>query len=396
VQPPLPIPDPSASAVTRGASEPLHEQVRRLLEAEIRSGRIPVGSTLPPEYELSQRFGVSRATVRHALADMVASGMLRRRRGRGTVVLRRAPIATGARQATVGLVVPQLSGMFLAHILDGLTPTLHAYGYFLTVESSEFQPGGEQAAMDRLFERGVCALLLVPTSLCATPPEAFAAWQDEGRPLVFLDRYRPDVEACVVASDNLRGGYLLGRHLLQTGRSRVAVLVSRDYPSTSVADRQRGLLWALTDAGCQPDRIEEIFLPRDFSTPLPVLVREALRERFLAQRRDLPDALMCANDELAMVAMAVLAELGLRVPEDVAVTGFDDLPYAAYLTPPLTTVRQDAVAMGREAARLLAALLAGQRPQPSHVRLPVSLVVRGSTAATASHGRALVPRSSAT
>jgi len=177
-----------------------------------------------------------------------------------------------------------------------------------------------------------------------------------------------------VTSDNFEGAYRAVSHLLQIGRQRV-IAVSMDNTNTSsVAARLEGYRWAFKDAG----------LPANPEWEYTTFLRDD--NDFLAfVDRVRPDGLFALNDSIAMRCMQLLRATGRTIPDDVAVVGFDDVPAAALLDVPLTTVRQDGQRMGMEAARLLleATPPKGGQTTPVRIKIPVQLIVRASTAGPA-------------
>src|SRR5665647_1909030 len=175
-----------------------------------------------------------------------------------------------------------------------------------------------------------------------------------------------------VESDNLTGGLLATRHLIELGHRRIAFLAGRPDLESS-RQREAGFRQALSEAGIEVD---------------PSLVRMSDYRRDAAHqpaiellsRPDRPTAIFAGNDLSAIGTMEAAQEMGLDVPGDVSVIGFDDIPEAARTTPPLSTVRQPIQQMGSAAVELLIALMDGRIPETMHVRLPTSLVLRGTTA----------------
>jgi DNA-binding LacI/PurR family transcriptional regulator len=171
--------------------------------------------------------------------------------------------------------------------------------------------------------------------------------------------------------DNRSASQNLTAHLLRLGRTRIGTIAG---PSTSVAaiDRRAGYEEALRDAGIEPD--PELEVESDFSAPSAIFATRRLMEQE-------PDAIIAANDVMAIAAIGELREMGLRVPEDVAVVGFDDLAIAARATPPLTTVRQSIQLLATEAVRAVTQLIADRSIPPRQVVIPTELIVRVSCGA---------------
>ncbi|MBI3946036.1 MAG: LacI family DNA-binding transcriptional regulator [Armatimonadetes bacterium] len=198
-----------------------------------------------------------------------------------------------------------------------------------------------------------------------------------GIPVVSLEPLE-GVPADVVTVDRMAGAYLLTKHLLDLGHRRIGLLCS-SLTTPGLAERHWGYQQALAECGCSFDEAVFARLPSNVALGTCVRGYEAARE--LLARRPLPTAVFCSNDEVAFGAMKALAEAGLRVPEDMAVVGFDDIEMAAFAPVPLTTVRQPVGEQATQAVALLFERIANpddERP-PRAIRLKPRLVVRASS-----------------
>ena len=193
---------------------------------------------------------------------------------------------------------------------------------------------------------------------------------EQGTHFVRWGSLRPGQLGSTIGSDNLGGGLAATRHLVERGRRRIAFIGTATEGAPEFLDRSEGWRVTLTDAGLTAD---------------PALMRagHSSEEDGYAAARSLIvadtafDAIFCASDLIALGAMRALTDAGRRVPQDVAVVGFDDQPAASLTSPPLTTVAQDARQAGETLVTTLIALLRGEDLHPP--ALPVRLVVRGST-----------------
>lgn len=189
-------------------------------------------------------------------------------------------------------------------------------------------------------------------------------------PLVVWGGEMPQQLYCSVGGDNVLGGALATRHLLALGRRRIAFVGDARLPEVWL--RQQGYQQALGDAGLQADAALE--LPAAFE---PGVATGQLRD-FFAARPDF-DGVFCCSDVLAMLMVQALRAAGRRVPEDVAVIGYDDMPLAAFCDPPLTTVHQPVAEAGAELVEALLGQLRGERAGPR--TMPVYLKLRDSAPA---------------
>lgn len=200
-------------------------------------------------------------------------------------------------------------------------------------------------------------------------PEVLAALQQAGKPMVLVDMQRRGFTS--VNPDNLHGGYLAAQHLLCSGRKRIAVL-SGSLAHYSIQQRNRGFRQALFDA--------KVLADPDLEVIVPVMddgddgVANALRGLLSLPKR--PDAVFCYNDSTALSAIKYCMNEGMKIPHDIAIVGFDDIAAAAAAFPPLSTVRVDKRALGRAGIELL---LHRSDEGPSHITVPVEMIVRGSS-----------------
>jgi DNA-binding LacI/PurR family transcriptional regulator len=187
-------------------------------------------------------------------------------------------------------------------------------------------------------------------------------------PTVLIGHRRADRTASYVDIDNEQAADAITTHLISLGRTRVGHITGRR-GTVAGEDRVAGYQQALRRNGIRPDGL---MVDGDFNRPSGVAGAAELLDRHV-------DAIFCANDATAAGALETIRARGLRVPEDVALAGFDDLDFAAQLDPPLTTVRQGVRQQGVEAARALLQLLGDAGRSPRRVLLPTELVIRHST-----------------
>ncbi|MCL1871442.1 MAG: LacI family transcriptional regulator [Promicromonosporaceae bacterium] len=277
-------------------------------------------------------------------------------------------VASSLRRGRTDVIGILLAGFdpFATELLKGISTAAIGKGYELLAYSGAISDdnavGWERRSLSRLggtlFDG---AIILTPT--IAVPPSSV--------PVVAVDPHTGTGNASTIESDNVGGARAATRHLIELGHTRIAHVRGRtDLESAGL--RERGYRDSLAEAG----------IPYD-----PELVRDggyraawtldAARE--LLTLPDRPTAVFAANDLSAFGVLEVANELGLRVPQDLSIVGFDDIPEAASATPRLTTVAQPLQEMGARAVSMLLALLEG-RPAEAHVRLPSRLVVRKSTA----------------
>ncbi|MFH8793580.1 LacI family DNA-binding transcriptional regulator [Streptomyces sp. NPDC017941] len=324
--------------------------------------------------DVARASGCSVATVSRVLAGTrpVGADTARRVRAAAEALGYRPNHAARALRSratgTVGLVLPQITNPFYPALVRELAHALHAEGRAVLLADCDDDPVAEAGYLDDLLARRVDALLVVPADERRSRDAVAAAAAQV--PLVLLDRGCGPGVADSVAVDNFAGMALVLGHLAATGRRRVWFVGAEGTASTAAERRAAYAAGAATLDEGAPGRIALGDFSVAWGRAAVDLVWEAR-----------PDALVCANDLIAVGALQRLGELGADVPGDVAVTGFDDIPMAALAAPGITTVRQPVPELAAEATRLLNHRLAGGDDGPQRaVRLAPELVVRESSA----------------
>lgn len=272
-----------------------------------------------------------------------------------------------AKSNTLGVLLPDLYGEFFSEVIRGIDQTAQEQGYHVLVSSSHETQARIEGAMRAMRGRVDGLIVMSPDidgpTLAANLPESL--------PVVLLNCAVDGTSYDAISVDNFGGAYAMVRHLLSTGRDRVAIITgsSRNYDAR---ERLRGYRAALRDAGAEPHESWEI--AGDFTETGGYRAGHAIAA--LSPR---PTGVFAANDVMAIGALSAFHELGLRVPDDIAVAGFDDIPMARYMNPPLTSVHVEISELG---ARAMSVLLAAVKEKNQHERrqvtLPTTLVVRQS------------------
>jgi LacI family transcriptional regulator len=305
---------------------------------------------------MNGRYGISTETTRRVLdvvermgyeSSLMASSMRSRRTG------------------VIGVLVADFEP-FSAEILKGVATALHDSRYDLMAYSGSRQrdsAGWERRSLSRLSGTLIDGAILVTPTVVGVSADV---------PIVAVDPHTGRADLPTVESDSFGGALLAMRYLIELGHRRIAFVAGRpDLRSSTLRDA--GYRRALEEAG----------IPFDSS-----LVRAGLYEQDAARETAVellssanrPTAVFAANDLSAIATIQTAAELGLDVPGDLSVVGFDDVPEAARLNPPLTTVRQPMQRIGASAAEMLIALMNGEVPDRTHMMLPTRLVPRATTA----------------
>ena len=365
---------------------PRHAQAHVALTRLV--GGLTVGDRLPPERDLALQLGVSRVTVRRALQTLISDGVLHARQGSGTYLQRQPPAQARSATGLIGLSVPTVEWPTIAQIVSGVESAAQGLGLRVVLAHDHGDPTRQLAQLAALRADGVDGLLLFLDRDNVSRPDvraALTALREATRNIVLLDRPVPGIDLPCVMTDTFSGMYQLTRHLLAQGRRRLAVVSWGAAAGTAEQHRLAGFRAALLEYGlpAAPVRHAEVGYGDD-----PVVAAERAVAGWLTEKKPPPfDAIVCFFDPLALGAFRALQRAGIRVPQQVALTGFDHVTPELYraLGLDLTTVEQPCAQLGRVALTRLADRLAGKASESGpaqHTLLAPTLHLRGSTGAT--------------
>jgi LacI family transcriptional regulator len=276
----------------------------------------------------------------------------------------------GAPSRLVGVISLDTSNPFYAAVSRGIEDRLDEEGYILLSCSTDVEPEREARALQVLEEHAVAGIIITPTE---HNQDLLLAVSDRGTPVVLVDSPRGRLALCAATVDHYLGGQVVGEHLIELGHRRIVVFTggARINP---VVERHEGLRSAVVRAGLDPIEVlrEAIIPPPNLDDGTQALIKA------IVSQPAPPTAVVCLNDVAALGAMRALTDLGIRIPDDMSVVGYDDLPFAAQLYPPLTTVRRPTYRLGVTAAELLLDE-ATDGHDHREIRFQPSLVVRAST-----------------
>ena len=330
-----------------------------------------MGRTGPTLHDVAKQAGVSIATVsrvargigdiapetrEHVLATIAAMGYRPNHLGRALVQ---------RRHETLGIVFPGLRGPYYAEVIHGFEVEAVGTANSVLILGTELIPHAAEKAVS-LADRSDGVAIMGGAAVDDAAIERIVAG---GVPVVLLAR--ESLTGCpVIRVDNRAATRELTRHLIADHGYRALRFVGSIDGAPDASERWLGFLDAHRELGIAPP-----------SAPVPVGLEEwagAVAGHALLSQPAIPDAIVAANDEIAFGIASVAAALGIRIPEDVALTGWDDIPLARMMRPPLTTVRQPMRELGAEAARTLIAMIGGQQIAGSDRILPTSVVYRAS------------------
>lgn len=270
----------------------------------------------------------------------------------------------------IGVIIPDISNPFFPLVVRGVEDIAYQNSYRLMLCNADNDAQKEQVYFDELRAYRMAGLIVIPSANSRLVAAADTAGE---LPVVCLDRCPESWKGDSITVDNTEGAYQATRYLLELGHRRIAAITGQLHV-TSAVERLKGFKRAL----------------REFAVTIaPEYIQEGRFDRLSGYEKSLlllqfsprPTAIFAANDLVALGVLAAMRELGLRCPEDVSLTGFDDLELASFTNPALTTVAQPAYQMGARAAALLFERLRGEALPAQHIVMKTALKARDSTAA---------------
>ncbi|MDJ0992858.1 MAG: LacI family DNA-binding transcriptional regulator [Dinoroseobacter sp.] len=314
------------------------------------------GSAQPTLQDVAAAAGVSTATVSRCLNS--PEQVTARTRERVLSVVRELGYAPnfGARALaakrtnTIGAIIPTMENAIFARGLQAFQEELAEHGLTMLVASSSYRPDLEEEQIRTLLARGADALLLIGFD---RPASVYAHLEQRGTPYVIAWSQKEDPRHIAVGFDNYTAMRALADRVFNHGHKDVAIISAPQADNDRARDRVRAVLDSAADRGLEPQDIRVIETPYSIENGA-----SAMDELMSAKPR--PTAVFCGNDVLAVGALGRASEIGLSVPDDVSVTGFDDIEIARIVRPALTTVHVPHRDMGRQAAQAIAALLKGE------------------------------------
>jgi DNA-binding LacI/PurR family transcriptional regulator len=351
-------------------SPPLHVQLATIIKEKIVTGVWERGATIPTEKELCAEFDVARGTVRQALQTLEVDGFLRREQGRGTFVIfgDLPPQPARAARSRLAFIVPYVRDSSVLTILMGFQQAAERANYSVAFHHVNNDVQQQSQVMERLYHEGVGGIALYPVdSELVYPLDRLI---QAGFPIVLIDRYLKRISSDFVMSDHFGGAIRGVRYLLDQGHRRVGFVTWRS-PAVSMEHRYLGYQQALRERGIEPDpaligHVESY--PTINLMPLRAYLSSA----------DRPSAVFAANDQIAIALYRAAAAVGLTVPNDLSIVGFDNLDITEQLSPPLTTMGQQFLQIGQTALDMLLRRIGGDTSPVYQVTISPELIVRES------------------
>ena len=356
-------------------------QLKSLVMSAVARGDLKVGDKLPSEREMIRQFGVSRAAIREGLSPLVDEGILERRRGAGTFIARLEPEPQTRIFAVMVPCANSVQENVYHQLLRPIEDALHERSSSLVLCNHDNDLEKIRRYVLRLCQDRVSGVIFAPMIISGCAEANLAALREferAGIPFVLIDCAVSDETLprfTLVAANDFAAAREIVRHLVALGHRRIAFI--RGLAGVFSTDQR--YLGFLEEMQIQDLAVPPEYAKQTAEEPLSEQGRRELRELLAAEAP--PTAVICPHDVVAKNVIEEAHSAGLRVGADLGVVGFDDVPFAAHLDPPLTTVRQPTDEEGRLAVELLFDKLDGTMEGERQEFLACELIVRNSCGA---------------
>lgn len=340
---------------------------------KIKKGEIKPDEKLPTEYEIVDMFSVSRHTVRQSILELERNGLIYREKGRGafcTDINKKEVIEN----KIVLVITTYLSDYIFPYIIRGIEETLSKEGYNILLLSTNNQKERETEQLEKLLNYDIAGAIIEPTAsaLNNVNEEYYVRINKRNIPYVMINSKYNDLTKAFVTMDDELGGYLQTKHLIDNGHTRIAGIFKED--DMQGINRKKGYLKALKESNIDPDytilgaykTFEEKFYPSAFIGNILTL-------------NNRPTAIVCYNDKIALDVIVEARKLGIKIPEELSIIGYDNAEFiTAALDFGLTSVNHPKEILGKQAAEMLIKLINKEETNTEVVIKP-EIVVRDST-----------------
>ena len=343
-----------------------YETIYKDILANIRNGVLKNGDKVPTEHEIMDQYMVSRITAQRALNYLSENNYVERQPGRGSFV----KFDSGYPDYNENAFSPSFVSLIMANQLQTLS-FIHGIEQYLSTERIQTaisltnnNAGLELEAVKKAVNGRSRGIIFYPCEPFVNH-EIFQKLIRDGFPLVFLDRAPLELPCNCITTDGFKGGYIATKYLLDHGHRKIAIINSGFDIFETVKHRYAGFCAAMEDYGApvNPEYVLECYGMMDYGKELLTMP-------------DPPTAIFCTNDSVALHIYNLAYTLGISLPNDLSIIGFDNLPVSAQMIPPLTTIEQPFAKMGIEAAKVI--LNQSKTNELVKKFLPVNLLKRAS------------------
>jgi GntR family transcriptional regulator of arabinose operon len=364
--------------------EPKYKKVKKELLRLFKERNFSKGLQLPTEFELMETHGFSRNTIRQALGELEAEHIVYRVHGKGSFFNgfdRTSPEKHGStpqKSGLIGLVNFFFMDYIYPDIMRGIEDTIYKEGYSLALSNCNLDQAKEMESVKRLLDQGIKGLILEPSkNYQITVDHPLIKLLKEADIPVVTTHWNPsDKQFSMVTIDDTKAGYDATKYLLKNGHTNIGIIYKKDVQAGRF--RYEGYIKALSESGFRvdPDHVLSFTDSEERANPEQGYY---LTKKMLSESHTKPSAIFYFNDFLALQGYKAIGDLGLVIPDDISVIGFDDYRASSLVQPPLTTFEHPKYTLGKWAANiLLEEMDSSHRPMPMQLIFEPAFIERAS------------------
>lgn len=354
--------------------------IKNAIISWVLEGKVKPGEKIHSENQLVKMFGVSRHTVRQAIGDLVHEGWLYREQGSGTfcsyVENDKNKLQKNSRN--IGVITTYISDYIFPSIIRGIESYLSSKGYSLIMASTNNDINKERECLTNMLDKGIDGLIVEPTKSSSHNPniDYYLKLERKNTPYIMINQYYQELYPPHLIMDDELGGFIVTEHLIKYGHEKIIGLFKSD--DMQGVNRMKGFIRAFREQGLAfyPDMVTT-FTTENRDEKTSTFIDKVLRSN------NPPTAIVCYNDEIAINVLQVTRELGLKIPDDVSIVGYDDSQLSVATEVKLTSVSHPKMDMGKQAARRIVAKVEGrdlkEEPVEESMIYEPKLVIREST-----------------
>ncbi|MCS7464809.1 GntR family transcriptional regulator [Paenibacillus doosanensis] len=355
--------------------QPKYMILKQEILSWLQSGKLKPNDRMPTENEIAEQFGMSRQTVRQTFGVLEQDGWIYRVQGKGTFVSSPQAAKKNPDVQTIGIITTYISDYIFPHIVRGAEAALRSKGYRMLLSSTDNDKRKEQESLQMMMSEPLSGLIIEPTKSAEGNPNLnyYLSLNYQGIPYIMINESYPEISCPYIKMNDEAGGYQAAEHLIRLGHLRLAGFFKMD--DLQGVNRLKGFIRAHQEykVPLLPESVIHYTTETKRSKPLEAALA------MLAAGSERPTALVCYNDELAVMLLDAVRQAGLSVPQDLSIIGFDDSALAVATEVKLTTLAHPKEKMGAAAAQLLTEMIERRTNTAEPVVFEPELIVRDST-----------------
>lgn len=360
----------------------LYQQIKMDIIKKIENGTYKSGDKIGTEKELCEKFDVSRSTVRRALLELEESDLIERLLGKGTFVKESNSLKAKPNNKNIMVIVPVISQDFISNIITGIQKITNESGYEINLCITNNSIEKETEYVKKAIHNDVSGVILHPTNSTYYNTEVIKLI--EKKPLIMTARYYEYIDCNYVVPDNYKGAFKAVNFLIKLGHKNIGLIADKPNHQTSIKDRIRGYKEAhnINKLPVNQDIIiDNLEDPCKLYSSNPKNKNDTLNKikNYLSDNRKNLSAVFAVNDFIGREIIIAAKELGINIPEDISIVGFDNVMISKKSEPPLTTIEWSQYKVGNRAAKELINLIENNPKKNIKKILPVNLIERKST-----------------